>query len=289
MRSTSRVVVLVAGVVLPRPGASEAFAEVSGVGSTQGRPLAPGGGWALVASRECPARMVPVGGHEHAFCVDRYEAMLLHVQADGETSPWPGNQPIDGLEESMMAVSRPGVKPQGYISGKQASVACANAGKRLCSSEEWTQACRGPRDTRYPYGERRRAGVCNDRFKELVDHPVLRLFQAVAERGADPRSMWQPAFMNDSRLHELPRTVSPTGAFGDCTNDYGAFDMVGNLHEWIADPRGVFAGGYFMDTYQNGEGCEYRTRAHRFDYHDYSTGFRCCVDAGSSEFGTTGE
>ena len=23
------------------------------------------------------------------------------------------------------------------------------------------------------------------------------------------------------------------------------------------------------------------TRAHRFDYHDYSTGFRCCVDAAS--------
>jgi hypothetical protein len=27
----------------------------------------------------------------------------------------------------------------------------------------------------------------------------------------------------------------------------------------VADPSGVFAGGYFMDTFQNGEGCEYRT------------------------------
>jgi sulfatase modifying factor 1 len=91
--------------------------------------------------------------------------------------------------------------------------------------------------------------------------------------------MWQPSFMNDPRLHELERTVSPTGTFADCTNEYGVFDMVGNLHEWLAGPKGVFAGGYFMDTYQNGEGCEYRTRARRFDYHDYSTGFRCCVDA----------
>jgi hypothetical protein len=33
-----------------------------------------------------------------------------------------------------------------------------------------------------------------------------------------------------------------------------------------------------MDTFQNGEGCEYRTTAHRRDYHDYSTGFRCCRD-----------
>jgi formylglycine-generating enzyme required for sulfatase activity len=59
--------------------------------------------------------------------------------------------------------------------------------------------------------------------------------------------------------------------------------MVGNLHEWIADPSGVFAGGYFMDTFQNGEGCEYRTRAHDLDYHDYSTGFRCCADAASAD------
>jgi hypothetical protein len=33
-----------------------------------------------------------------------------------------------------------------------------------------------------------------------------------------------------------------------------------------------------MDTYQNGEGCEYRTIGHPLDYHDYSTGFRCCAD-----------
>jgi hypothetical protein len=29
---------------------------------------------------------------------------------------------------------------------------------------------------------------------------------------------------------------------------------------------------------QNGEGCTYATSAHAFDYHDYSTGFRCCMD-----------
>jgi hypothetical protein len=38
-------------------------------------------------------------------------------------------------------------------------------------------------------------------------------------------------------------------------------------------------GGFFMDTHLNGEGCDYRTTAHDFSYHDYSTGFRCCADA----------
>jgi sulfatase modifying factor 1 len=55
--------------------------------------------------------------------------------------------------------------------------------------------------------------------------------------------------------------------------------MVGNLHEWTNDPNGTFQGGYYLDTHQNGDGCGYRTTAHEFTYHDYSTGFRCCADA----------
>jgi sulfatase modifying factor 1 len=243
------------------------------------RPAAPRSPGSLSAGPPCPEGMVLVKQAATRFCVDRYEGSLLRLGSRGEVEHWPGNHSIDGLEHQMLAVSRQGVPPQGYISGAQASVACANAGKRLCSLGEWSMACRGPRHTRYPYGNQRRAGVCNDRFHELTDHPVSRLFQAVTSPGTDPRSMWLPAFMNDPRLLELPRTVQPTGAARDCSNEYGTFDMVGNLHEWVADPRGVFAGGFFMDTFQNGEGCDYRTRAHRFSYHDYSTGFRCCVDA----------
>jgi len=238
---------------------------------------------APLAATACPAGMALVTKRSGSFCVDRYEASLLRVGPGGFTQHWPGNLVIDGLEHDMMAVSRLGIKPQGYISGRQASVACDNAGKRLCSLDEWTLACRGPHDTVYPYGNQRRAGACNDRFRGTADHPVPRLFQAQAEPGTDPNRMWLPSWMNDPRLHELPRTVASSGASRDCTNEYGVFDMVGNLHEWVADPHGVFAGGYFMDTLQNGAGCEYRTRAHRFDYHDYSTGFRCCVDAARSD------
>jgi len=105
------------------------------------------------------------------------------------------------------------------------------------------------------------------------------LFKKYAPPGTDEKMMWHPSWMNDSRLHEMAHTISATGAFPRCTNDYGVFDMVGNLHEWVDDPDGTFFGGFFMDTFQNGQGCEYRTIAHPFDYHDYSTGFRCCSDA----------
>ena len=47
----------------------------------------------------------------------------------------------------------------------------------------------------------------------------------------------------------------------------------------VDDPAGTFQGGYYLDVRQNGDGCGYRTDAHEFAYHDYSTGFRCCADA----------
>ena len=216
------------------------------------------------------------------YCIDRYEASLEQRRADSGSQAWPGNQQIHGSEQDLVAVSAPGVKPQGYISGEQAARVCSNAGKRLCEIDEWVHACRGPGFTRYPYGDRRMANLCNDRYDKLEQHPVVRLFQQTAPPGSDPAKMWHPAFMNDPRLHEMANSVTNTGAFEHCTNAYGVYDMVGNLHEWVADVDGTFLGGFFMDTYQNGEGCEYRTVAHTASYHDYSTGFRCCSDAGAT-------
>jgi formylglycine-generating enzyme required for sulfatase activity len=89
---------------------------------------------------------------------------------------------------------------------------------------------------------------------------------------------WGAVELNDPRLNQLEGTVAKTGAFPGCVNDYGLYDMVGNLHEWTADTNGTFQGGFWLDTAQHGNGCAYRTIAHPYDYHDYSTGFRCCAD-----------
>jgi len=213
------------------------------------------------------------------YCIDRWEASIVRVGASGQ-SAWPGNRPIDGIEAEALAVSASGRKPQGYISGQQAAVACGRAGKRLCEIDEWVRACKGPRLLLYPYGNARRPNVCNDRFKVLDHHPVPTLFNQHAPPGTDRKMMWHPSWMNDPRLHEMPHTIDSSGSHAGCTNEYGVYDMVGNLHEWVADPDGTFMGGFFMDTFQNGQGCEYRTVAHEYEYHDYSTGFRCCADAG---------
>ncbi len=106
-----------------------------------------------------------------------------------------------------------------------------------------------------------------------------------AKRSARPASVdpgvW--AKLNDPGLGQVDGALAKTGEHAECVNAYGVFDMVGNLHEWVAtDPalaHGTFAGGYYLDTTINGDGCLYRTQAHAHDYHDYSTGFRCCGEA----------
>jgi hypothetical protein len=94
------------------------------------------------------------------------------------------------------------------------------------------------------------------------------------------------AHLNDPGLGQVDGALAKTGEHAECVNGFGVFDMVGNLHEWVAtDPslvHGTFAGGYYLDTTLNGDGCNYRTVAHAHDYHDYSTGFRCCAAAARS-------
>jgi formylglycine-generating enzyme len=98
-------------------------------------------------------------------------------------------------------------------------------------------------------------------------------------RGVD-MSAWTK--LNDPRLGQVEGSVTRSGDREQCVSGYGIFDLMGNRHEWVADEtasgNGIFAGGYFLDTSQNGEGCSYRTTAHSRTYHDYSTGFRCCKD-----------
>ncbi len=210
-------------------------------------------------------------------CIDRWEGSLVELLADGEERPWSPFQTLGKSGVAVRAVSLPGVVPQGHISGEQAEGACRASGKRLCSAAEWETACMGPRRTTYPYGDIRRKHVCNDDGR--YQHPVVDLTKRL---GLSEAQMWREN-MDHPMLNQLPDTLTKTGERAGCTNEYGAYDMVGNLHEWIEDADGTFRGGFYMDTRINGEGCNYATTAHGIRYHDYSTGFRCCKDALGAE------
>jgi len=236
--------------------------------------LLPAGDQPLPMNGLCPPDMASI---EDRYCVDKYEASLVEVLPTGEERAWPYYQPVDKgiLEEGhiVRAVSEKGVYPQGYISGKQAAAACKASGKRLCRPAEWRKACKGPSVQQFGYGELRKPGVCNDTGKSAIG-----FYHGVEIANGTAFSSFH--VMNDPKLNQLPGTLAETGSHEGCTNGYGVQDMVGNIHEWVDDPEGTFQGGYYLDVTQNGGGCGYRTDAHNFTYHDYSTGFRCCADIG---------
>ena len=215
----------------------------------------------------CPEGMADIDGR---FCIDRYEATLVDVLANGEERAHSPFAPIAELTR-VRAVTIRSVFPQGYVSAVEAQRACSESGKRLCRVAEWGKACRGPEPRAFGYADRREPGRCNDNGK----NPVLSLYG---------RGHWNWTTMNAPILNQQDGTLARTGEHSGCTNGYGVYDMVGNLHEWVADPGGTFYGGYYQDVSSkgHGEGCGYLTTAHEARYHDYSTGFRCCADVAGS-------
>jgi hypothetical protein len=124
-------------------------------------------------------------------------------------------------------------------------------------------------------------GTTRDKSEKAAARGTKRITAKTSTRPASVEaSVWTQ--LNDPRLGRVEGALAKTGAHDTCVNGYGVLDMVGNLHEWVkTDPagaHGTFAGGYYLDTALNGDGCQYRTTAHAHDYHDYSTGFRCCAE-----------
>jgi sulfatase modifying factor 1 len=239
---------------------------------------------ATLPKNDCPREMTRVG----TVCIDRYEAHLARRNARGGLEPFPPwERPVDA---DLVAVSAAGVKPQTFVSRIEAARACQNAGKRLCSVSEWYSACRGPDNTTYPYGPR----FVKDRCNVGKPHLLSLLF------GKNPKEWRYDEHFNHADLARRPGFLANASEYSGCVNGYGAYDLVGNLHEWVADSvdsslseklplkdgirarlranngKGIFMGGFFSTTNQHGEGCNFVTIAHEPRYHDYSTGFRCC-------------
>ncbi len=164
--------------------------------------------------RYCPDDMehVAVGGT--SFCIDRFE--------------WP---------------NRKGRNPRTYVSVYQAMDTCASAGKRLCTSDEWTVACTGPYGWKYPYGAKFEIHAC---------------------------------VVNDT-------TVRPAGEKPECRGYFDVFDMSGNCAEWTSTKSNRNAhfynvmGGFWESGPQSG--C-FDVRYSYFPQNRHNpVGFRCCKDA----------
>jgi hypothetical protein len=247
-------------------------------------------------SRRCPKDMVNVGNR---FCIDRFEDTLVDDATAERLSPHYPPEPgmalrmFDRWQEQRLtlgpnearsmllpdlpdierrgdflprAVSVRSTLPQGYINGRVAAEACGRAKKRLCTYDEWTFACRGEGQTKYPYGREYRAGVCNV-FR--MSHPAMKLHYNASIGHSDPRL----GLVSDG---EGP-LLRVTGATKMCASRWGKdaiYDMVGNQDEWIDDPDGTFVGGFYSRSTK--EGCDSIITVHPLLHWDYSIGFRCC-------------
>jgi hypothetical protein len=234
------------------------------------------------------------------FCIDRYESSLLDVSAGRALSPfyhpeasqlkrnyerWLSSAPSSntllgrtlevppppswqlGARFDIVAVSRAGVVPSGYLNRESAERACQNAGKRLCSHEEWVTACRGEQRRKFPYGKSYVDGTCNV-FR--AGHPALLLHGDASINHLDPR-------LNLVTQDGKPLLMK-TGATPACRSQWGddaVYDMVGNLDEWVDPEEGKFVGGFYSRATR--EGCDSAIASHAPEYFDYSLGTRCCA------------
>ncbi len=175
--------------------------------------------WAVAAydmasDNDCTANSYPVPVKGKTVCVDAYE--------------FPNKQ---------------GEKPRNMVSQDAASLLCKDAGKRLCSVEEWQAACKGNSNLRYPYGNSYNQTKCPTDLKTAKD-------------------------------------PNRSGFAEHCRSYYGMYDMSGNLWEWTSTPaqrEGLFlvAGGAWNT--QNASSCT-ETKFSFYPQNEYPfVGFRCCL------------
>jgi hypothetical protein len=195
------------GAALVGPGCGERFrvpdpAEPPRITSLDGLP-----------GESCgtPLMVVVTDAEGARFCIDRFESALddgaLGHAAQGVSDADPS---LDGSTTAKAVVAL-GVLPRAGLSWYQAKAACLNAGKRLCTLEEWERACRGTLALLYPYGDAVDDVACNGFFNYPAPKPAH------------------------------------TGAMPACGSAYGVYDLSGNLEEWTDSAVARIPGGAILD------------------------------------------
>ncbi len=160
------------------------------------------------------------------------------------------------LEEGK-AVSGKHKIPATRMSWYAARDACAAAGKRLCTEQEWVSACQNAtakddngngqfaddmiEGTAYPYGDYHEADRCWDDKEGEQFRPVF------------------------------------TGEMPGCAGKSGIYDLTGNVEEWVGDSpeHAVMLGGAW-DTKDDHARCYRRNDTFGAAYSSPRSGFRCC-------------
>lgn len=177
------------------------------------------------------------GGLAQTIYIDAYEASRPDAQADS-----PGNS-------TARACSKPNALPWTNVTPVEAAAACAAAGKRLCSEQEWQRACVSS------------TGSCTWSFNAsctTANSSVCNVYE---------RGLGAP---------------TASGSASACYVEWGAqariHDLTGNVREWV-QPRAAgqnpLRGGSF-DTVLDGATCSFAFLSLNDAFRYANSGFRCC-------------
>jgi formylglycine-generating enzyme required for sulfatase activity len=205
-----------------------------------------------------------------AFSIDKYEVtngQFAQFLSAGNGSHYYSSMRITKSGSTYTAQSGYGNHPVVYVDRNGAKAYCEWAGKRLPTEAEWEKAARGTDGRTYPWGE--------------------------SDPGVSPyRANY---YLGINGAGDGYQETAPVGSFPAGVSPYGAYDMAGNVWEWVSDwysstyyssspssnPQGPSSGTYRLlrggSWYDNNP---YFLRA-AFRYGDYpdnryaSLGFRC--------------
>jgi hypothetical protein len=160
----------------------------------------------------CPEGMETI--IEKKYCIDTYE--------------WP-----NGKSKS----------PEVNISWKDADKKCREAGKRLCTGEEWTFACQSGKENNFPYGQTFDKDACN----------------------------------TSDQIWVKGKGAIPSGKFPRCKTQQDVYDMSGNVMEWTSDgtnEKRLAAGGSYLNKASDADCTAKASEDPNKQY--FFVGFRCC-------------
>jgi formylglycine-generating enzyme required for sulfatase activity len=131
-----------------------------------------------------------------------------HVQLDMDTRVMDRAALIAAIVAKQRAMDH---MPVASVNWFAAAAFCKWRNSRLPTEAEWEKAARGPDGLEYPWG--------ND---------------------------WDPAITNTGDDGQWEQGIAPVGSYPDNKSVYGAYDLSGNVWEWVADWYEAYAGSQYQ-------------------------------------------